>query len=96
MSSFEADLCAYTFNKIIFPVLNTSDQEQLHFKINIWDVHVFAHLSEEQKSIIGERLVLVGALLLEPYPLSQCIIYVLGISPQLLILCGLEKNDESE
>ena len=68
----------------------------LYSKINIWDANVIAYLSKEQKKIIGEWLSLVSSLLPEPYSLSQCIILVRAIYPQLLILCGLDKYDVSE
>lgn len=58
--------------------------------------HCFGHLSIEQKSVIGERLVLVTAQLQESCPFSQTIILVAGIRPQLFILCGLERDDVSE
>lgn len=51
-----------------------------------------SHLPIEQKSIVGKRLVVVGAQLKDPYPLPHCIIDVLGIRKQLLILRGLERE----
>lgn len=51
-----------------------------------------SHLLIEQKSIVGKRLVVVGAQLEDPYPLPQCIIDVLGVRKQLLILRGLERE----
>lgn len=68
------------------------DQEQLKITYGMFLSLWTSHLPIEQKSIIGKRLVVVGAQLEDPYPLPQCIIDVLGIRKQLLILRGLKRE----
>lgn len=57
---------------------------------------LLGHLSKKEKNISGERLILGSSQFLEPYPLSQCVIQVLAVKPQLFILCGLDKEGVSE
>lgn len=50
------------------------------------------HLSEEQESVNAEALVPIDSNLQDAYPLSQGIVLITRIRPQLLILGGLEKQ----
>lgn len=73
-----------------FPVSKIPDQKELKRTYGMFLSLWTSHLLIEQKSIVGKRLVVVGAQLEDPYPLPQCIIDVLGVRKQLLILRGLE------